>query len=52
MNRSIFQMIKFMNGSVFSKAKYMNGVGFEILSRTTVPPEHEICYGMVTKQKY
>ena len=38
MNRSAFQMIKYMNvSSAFSKARYMNGVGFEILARTPVP---------------
>ena len=37
MNRSTFEMIKYMNGSVFSKARYMNGVGIEILARTPIP---------------
>ena len=36
MNRSIFQMIKYMNGSVFSKVRYMNGVGFEIQAHTPI----------------
>ena len=37
MNRSLFQMMKYMNGPVFLNVRYMNGVDFEILARTPVP---------------
>ena len=49
MNRSTFQLIKYMNGSFsFSKARYTNEARFEIQARTSVhkylklPPPHTL----------
>ena len=53
MNRSTFWMLKYMKGSIFSKARYMNGVGFEILSRTSVPklPPEVVTFPTIHDQK-